>query len=109
MILPLNCEHVPEALMESIQGFSGAFSHFFLWRPRGILFDCGEGCGVRMDDHVFRVEVLALSHGHSDHCRGLLGFLEARRLLKGSTAPSFWQRAATTFRSIDDFRRRIGG
>ncbi len=48
------------------------------------MFDCGEGAGIRLEDHVFRVDVLALSHGHSDHCRGLIGFLESRAFIKGA-------------------------
>lgn len=86
MLLQFNCNLVPEWLNSNLQAFSGPFSHFFLWRGFRIMFDCGEGAGIRLDDHVFRVDVLALSHGHSDHCRGLTGFLESRAFIKGANA-----------------------
>jgi ribonuclease Z len=79
----LNRDAMPEAIAGNLQAYSWSFSHFFLWRGGRILFDCGEGTAIRLDSHVFRAEVLALSHAHSDHCRGLLGFLEARAGLKG--------------------------
>jgi ribonuclease BN (tRNA processing enzyme) len=47
------------------------------------MFDCGEGAGIRLDDHVFVPEVLAISHIHLDHCRGLVGFLGVRWGIKG--------------------------
>lgn len=78
-----NAERMPEVIASNLEAFSWSFSHFFLWRAFRILFDCGEGAAIRLDDHVFRAEVLAFSHAHSDHCRGLLGFLEARAGLKG--------------------------
>ena len=79
----LNREDMPETVASNLQAYSWSFSHFFLWRGLRVLFDCGEGMAIRMDSHVFRTEVLALSHSHSDHCRGLIGFIEARAGLKG--------------------------
>lgn len=84
MLFTFNCSQVPEWLNANLQAFSGSFSHYFLWRGFRVMFDCGEGAGIRLDDHVFRVDVLALSHGHSDHCRGLTGFLESRAFIKGA-------------------------
>ncbi len=106
--------------------YSWSFSHFFLWRAFHLQLDCGEGAAIRLDDHVFRAEVLALSHGHADHCRGLIGLLDARAGLKGANdtaltilypkqsalmadwireAESFTARrgmAAVAFRAMDD-------
>ncbi len=78
-----NVASLPEVISSSLQGYSWSFSHFFLWRAFRLQLDCGEGAAIRLDDHVFRAEVLALSHGHSDHCRGLIGLLEARAGLMG--------------------------
>ena len=83
MIYPVNTDQVPDVLAANLQGYSWSFSHFFLWRPQSVLFDCGEGVGIRLDAHVFRVETLAITHAHSDHCRGIEGFLEARAGLRG--------------------------
>jgi ribonuclease BN (tRNA processing enzyme) len=55
-----------------------------LWRKFGIQFDCGEGSAIRLDEHVFRTDLLAMSHSHSDHCRGILTLLEMRSGLKGA-------------------------
>lgn len=84
MLTHFNCTHVPEWLNSNLQAFSGPFSHFILWRGFRVMFDCGESAGIRLDDHVFRVDVLALTHGHTDHCRGLTGFLESRAFIKGA-------------------------
>jgi ribonuclease BN (tRNA processing enzyme) len=83
MYMLFNADKLPEAISSNLQGYSWSFSHFFLWRAFRLQLDCGEGAAIRLDDHVFRAEVLALSHGHSDHCRGLIGLLEARAGLMG--------------------------
>jgi ribonuclease Z len=79
----INRDAMPESIASNLQAFSWSFSHFFMWRAFRLMFDCGEGAAIRLDSHVFRAEVLALSHSHSDHCRGLIGFIEARAGLKG--------------------------
>ncbi len=83
MIYPFSVARAPDSVASNLQGYSWSFSHFFLWRPRGVLFDCGEGAGIRLDSHVFRVDTLAITHAHSDHCRGIEGLLEARAGLRG--------------------------
>ena len=83
MHLLFNVDKLPELIASNLQCYSWSFSHFFLWRAFRLQLDCGEGAAIRLDDHVFRTEVLALSHGHADHCRGLIGLLDARAGLKG--------------------------
>lgn len=126
MHMLFNADKLPEAISSNLQGYSWSFSHFFLWRAFRLQLDCGEGAAIRLDDHVFRAEVLAISHGHSDHCRGLIGLLDARAGLKGDNdkpltilypkqsfimderireAQSFADRrgmASVAFRAIDD-------
>ncbi len=79
-----NCDALPAEIADHVQACSFAFSHFFLWRPGNLLLDCGEGTAIRLDTHVFRADVLALSHGHFDHCRGMAGLLQTRAGLPGS-------------------------
>jgi ribonuclease Z len=79
-----NCEEVPKVVRGNLWGYSINLSHFFLYRPRRILFDCGEGVGMRLDDRVFVPEVLAVSHGHFDHVAGLADFLMTRSGIPGS-------------------------
>jgi len=85
MYMTFNCQTLPEIVASNLQGLSWSFSHFFLWKGGGVLFDCGESAGIRLDEHVFQAEVVALSHAHSDHCQGLLGFLQIRTGIKGAT------------------------
>ncbi len=84
MFLLFNAEKMPEIVASNLQAYSWSFSHFFLWRKFGIQFDCGEGSAIRLDEHVFRTDLLAMSHSHSDHCRGILTLLEMRSGLKGA-------------------------
>ena len=84
MHILFNAAKIPEMIASNLQGYSWSFSHFFLWRAFRLQLDCGEGSAIRLDDHVFRAEVLAISHGHADHCRGLIGLLDARAGLMGA-------------------------
>ena len=85
MYMTFNCQTLPEIVASNLQGLSWSFSHFFLWKGGGVLFDCGESAGIRLDEHVFQADVVALSHAHSDHCQGLVGFLQVRTGIKGAT------------------------
>ncbi len=80
----INRDAMPENIASNLQAYSWSFSHFFQWRGHRAMFDCGEGAAIRLDNHLFRTDVLAISHAHSDHCRGLIGFIEARAGLKGA-------------------------
>ncbi|MBN2269773.1 MAG: hypothetical protein JXN61_04110, partial [Sedimentisphaerales bacterium] len=85
MRLLFNADRVAEDIDNNLQALSWSFTHFLLWRGYRLQFDCGEGAGMRLDDHIFRVDTLALSHGHYDHCAGLLGMLHVRNGLMGAT------------------------
>ena len=84
MYMLFNADEVPETIRANLLGLSWSFSHFFLWKGFGILFDCGEQ-SLRLDTKVFRADVIALSHGHFDHVRGLVGVLKIRAGLMGAT------------------------
>jgi ribonuclease Z len=84
-MLTINSDAIPGVIQQNLQGLSWPFSHFILWRGARLLLDCGEGTAMCLERHVFRAETVALSHGHFDHCRGLLGLLEVRSGLKGAT------------------------
>jgi len=36
----------------NLEGYSGTFAHYMLYKPARVLFDCGEGAGIRLDRHV---------------------------------------------------------
>jgi ribonuclease Z len=67
-----------------IRGHSKAmYSTWFLYRPDGLLFDCGEGVALTLNTQVFAVNTILLSHGHLDHIMGLPGFFFTRSAARG--------------------------
>lgn len=68
-----------------LQGFSRALYANWIWhRPLRLLVDAGEGLHLALGTNVFAPDVVALTHGHSDHVLGLPGFAAARRFGKGA-------------------------
>jgi len=68
-----------ESIVSSIQGFSLAkYSTWFYYKPDRLLFDCGEGISSTLQNFVYGVKTIFLSHRHGDHVWGLPGFLLSR-------------------------------
>lgn len=70
--------------MSNFIGFSkGLYTSWFFHSPSRSLFDCGEGCSSFLGKKVYAVENIFLSHGHTDHIAGLIGFIGIRALSMG--------------------------
>jgi ribonuclease Z len=68
-----------------LSGFSRALYSNWLWHPSlQLIIDAGEGLPLALGSNAFSVNVLAITHGHSDHVLGLPGFAGARRFGKGA-------------------------
>jgi len=73
-----------EEIAASLTGYSKAmYSTWFFYRPSRILLDAGEGVSAAMENFVFAIEKVFLSHGHYDHIGGLPGLLQSRRSARG--------------------------
>ena len=73
-----------EEIIANLSGFSKAmYSTWFFYRPARILLDAGEGVSTAMENFVFGIEKVFLSHGHYDHIGGLPGLLQSRRSARG--------------------------
>jgi ribonuclease Z len=60
------------------------FSNWFWHEPFQLLIDAGEGLQLALGQKIWSPEVLALTHGHSDHVLGLPGFVASRKFAKGA-------------------------
>ncbi|MBP5470190.1 MAG: MBL fold metallo-hydrolase [Candidatus Riflebacteria bacterium] len=76
-------------LQDQLKGFSRALFTTWLYHKRfNILFDCGEGVATSLQNRVFGIRRIFLSHGHADHIAGLVNLLNIRNLGAGDqTAP----------------------
>ncbi len=76
-------------LQDQLKGFSRALFSTWLYHKRfNILFDCGEGVATSLQNSVFGIRRIFLSHGHADHIAGLVNLLNIRNLGAGDqTAP----------------------
>jgi len=73
-----------EDIVANLTGYSKAmYSTWFFYRPARILLDAGEGVSSAMENFVFAIERVFLSHGHYDHIGGLPGLLQSRRSARG--------------------------
>jgi ribonuclease Z len=74
-------------MREPIEGYSRALYSNWLWhRSLQLLVDAGEGVHLALRNNVWQPNVVAITHGHSDHVLGLPGFAGARRFGKGATS-----------------------
>ena len=75
-----------EEIVDNLHGYSKAmYSTWFYYRPARILLDAGEGVSAAMENFVFGIEKIFLSHGHYDHIGGIPGLLQSRRSARGDT------------------------
>jgi ribonuclease Z len=71
--------------IRDISGFSRAmFSNWCWHEPFQLLIDAGEGLQLALGQKIWAPEVVALTHGHSDHLLGLPGFIASRKFAKGA-------------------------
>ena len=60
------------------------FSNWCWHEPFQLLVDAGEGLQLALGQKIWAPEVVALTHGHSDHVLGLPGFVASRKFAKGA-------------------------
>lgn len=59
------------------------YSTWVYYAPDRILFDCGEGVSTILENRVFAIKHVFLSHGHADHISGLMGLINIRNNAMG--------------------------
>jgi ribonuclease Z len=59
------------------------YSTWVYYGPDRLLFDCGEGVSTILENKVFAIKHVFLSHGHADHISGLMGLINIRNNAMG--------------------------
>ena len=71
--------------IRGLTGFSrGMFSNWCWYEPFQLVVDAGEGLQLALGQKIWAPQVVALTHGHSDHVLGLPGLIASRRYAKGA-------------------------
>jgi ribonuclease Z len=71
-------------IMSNLRGYSKAmYSTWFHYKPGRLLFDAGEGVSSHMENFIFGIESILLSHGHYDHIGGIGGIIHSRASARG--------------------------
>jgi ribonuclease Z len=71
-------------VLANLRGHSKAmYSTWFHYKPARLLFDAGEGVSSQMENFVFGIEAIFLSHGHYDHIGGIGGIVHSRASARG--------------------------
>lgn len=69
--------------MRAIVYSKALYSTWIYYAPDRILFDCGEGVSMLLENRVFAIKHVFLSHGHADHISGLMGLINIRNNAMG--------------------------
>ena len=94
--------------IDGMHGYSRAlYSNWFWYQPLQLVVDAGEGLPLALGTGVFAVEVVAITHGHSDHVLGLPGFAGARRFGKGASHKPYTVIYPSGARGVDTMREAI--
>ena len=71
-------------IINNLRGYSKAmYSTWFHYKPARILLDAGEGVSSYMENFIFGIEDVFLSHGHYDHIGGIGGVIHSRASARG--------------------------
>lgn len=71
-------------ILDNITGYSKAmYSTWFYYKPARLLLDAGEGVASALENFIFGIERIFISHGHHDHIGGLPGIIRARSSARG--------------------------
>lgn len=66
-------------MIKNIYGYSRAkYATWFYYKPDNLLFDVGEGVSLVMQNKIYAIDKILISHGHADHIGGLTGLLSSR-------------------------------
>ncbi len=69
--------------MKALVFSKALYSTWVYYSPDRILFDCGEGVSTILENKVFAIKHVFLSHGHADHISGLMGLINIRNNAMG--------------------------
>lgn len=69
--------------MKAIIYSKALYSTWVYYAPDRILFDCGEGVSSLLENKVFAIKHVFVSHGHADHIAGLMGLINIRNNAMG--------------------------
>ena len=73
-----------DEIIGNLSGYSKAmYSSWFYYKPARILLDAGEGVASMLENFIFGIEKIFISHGHHDHIGGLPGVVRARSSARG--------------------------
>lgn len=71
-------------ILDNLRGYSKAmYSTWIHYKPARLLFDAGEGVSSNMENFIFGIESIFLSHGHYDHIGGIGGIIHSRASARG--------------------------
>lgn len=97
-------------MRELLEGYSrGLYSNWLWHKGTQVLVDAGEGVHLALRSGVWQPDVVAITHGHSDHVLGLAGFAGARRFGKGATTKPWTVLYPTGSTGVEATKAQIAG